>query len=105
MISISIEPADNGLVKHVIDDNVNGAGEEHIARRVYDFEDKSRINQVKLFNDLILDLGIDIGTDLYSNKVNINVVWGKKYQPTSDEIKNRIKLLELEIKSLSELIK
>jgi len=105
MISISIEPADNGLVKHVIDDNVNGAGEEHIARRVYDFEDKSRINQVKLFNDLILDLGIDIGTDLDSNKVNINVVWGKKYQPTSDEIKNRIKLLELEIKSLSELIK
>ena len=105
MISISIEPADNGLVKHVIDDNVNGAGEEHIARRVYDFEDKSRINQVKFFNDLILDLGIDIGTDLDSNKVNINVVWGKKYQPTSDEIKNRIKLLELEIKSLSELIK
>jgi hypothetical protein len=105
MISISIEPADNGLVKHVIDDNVNGAGEEHIARRVYDFEDKSRINQVKFFNDLILDLGIDVGTDLDSNKVNINVVWGKKYQPTSDEIKNRIKLLELEIKSLSELIK
>lgn len=105
MISISIEPADNGLVKHVIDDNVNGAGEEHIARRVYDFEDKSRINQVKFFNDLILDLGIDVGTDLDNNKVNINVVWGNKYQPTSDEIKNRIKQLELEIKRLSELTK
>lgn len=105
MISISIEPADNGLVKHVIDDNVNGAGEEHISRRVYDFEDKARINQVKFFNDLILDLGIDVGTDLDSNKVNISVDWGKKYQPTAEEIKNRIKMLEAELQALSDLIK
>lgn len=105
MISISIEPADNGLVKHVIDDNVNGAGEEHISRRVYDFEDKSRINQVKFFNDLILDLGIDVGTDLDKNKVNISVVWGNKYQPTAEEIKNRIKTLEAELQVLSDLIK
>lgn len=105
MISISIEPADNGLVKHVIDDNVNGAGEEHISRRVYDFEDKSRKNQIKFFNDLILDLGIDVGNDLDGNKVNISTIWGTKYKPSTTEIMNRIKLLESEIKSLSDLIK
>ena len=28
MISIQIEPADNGVLKFLIDDNVNGGGEE-----------------------------------------------------------------------------
>ena len=38
MITINIEPADNGVVKFLLDDNINGGGEEHVARRVYDFE-------------------------------------------------------------------
>ena len=29
MITIQIEPADNGVVKFLIDDNVNGGGEEY----------------------------------------------------------------------------
>lgn len=105
MISVSIEPADNGLVKHLIDDNVNGAGEEHISRRVYDFEDQSRKNQIKFFNDLVLDLGIDVGSDLDREKLVVTTTWGKKYKPTQDEIKNRIKMLEAELKLLSDAIK
>jgi hypothetical protein len=105
MISVNIEPADNGLVKHLIDDNVNGAGEEHISRRVYDFEDNKRTNQIKFFNDLILDLGIDIGNDLDPNKLIITTAWGKKYKPSAEEIKNRIKTLENELKNLTDLIK
>ena len=38
MISIQIEPADNGLLKLLFDDNVNGGGEEYTTRTVYDFE-------------------------------------------------------------------
>ena len=38
MITIQIEPADNGVVKFLIDDNVNGGGEEYTSRMVYDFE-------------------------------------------------------------------
>ena len=58
MVTITIEPADNGLVKFLIDDNINGGGEEHVARRVYDFDcSTGRHNQVKFVNDLILDLG------------------------------------------------
>jgi hypothetical protein len=105
MISVNIEPADNGLVKHLIDDNVNGAGEEYISRRVYDFEDKSRSNQIKFFNDLILDLGIDAGNDLDREKLTITTTWGKKYKPTQDEIKNRIKQLESELKLLTDATK
>jgi hypothetical protein len=105
MISVNIEPADNGLVKHLIDDNVNGAGEEYISRRVYDFEDKSRSNQIKFFSDLILDLGIDVGNDLDRDKLLITTTWGKKYKPTQDEIKTRIKQLESELKLLTDAIK
>ena len=38
MITISLEPADNGLIKFLIDDNVNGGGEEYTSRVVYEFE-------------------------------------------------------------------
>ena len=106
MLSIGIEPADNGLVKFLIDDNINGGGEEHVARRVYDFDCISgRHNQVKFMNDLILDLGLDIGTQLDSNKLNIELAWGTQYSPTQSELKNKVKLLEKELKKYNALIK
>ncbi len=105
MININIEPADNGVIKFIIDDNINGAGEEHVTRRVYDFEStNARSTQVKFLNDLILDLGIDTGTDLDSNKIKIEAGWGSQYTPTSHELKTRIKVLELELKRLNRLI-
>lgn len=104
MITVTIEPADNGLIKHVVDDNVNGGGEEHIARRVYDFEGiEARENQIKFFYDMILDLGVDIGTDLDGDKLSISTEWGSKYKPTAAEIEQRVKELEAEIKRLSTL--
>lgn len=105
MININIEPADNGVIKFIIDDNINGAGEEHITRRVYDFEStNARFTQIKFLNDLILDLGIDTGTDLDSNKIRIEAAWGNHYTPTQHELKTRIKILELELKKLNGLI-
>ena len=54
MITISIEPADNGVVKFLIDDNVNGGGEEFTSRVVYEFDNTlGRANQVKFLKDLI----------------------------------------------------
>ena len=106
MITINIEPADNGVIKFLIDDNINGGGEEYISRRVYDFDgSQGRQNQVKFLLDLILDLGLDTGTDLDKDKVNIRVDWGIQYKPTGDELKNKIKSLEAELKRLNLLIK
>lgn len=105
MIIINIEPADNGVIKFIIDDNINGAGEEHIARKVYDFESTNqRSTQIKFLNDLILDLGIDTGTDLDSNKLKIEAGWGNQYEPSQPELKIRIKLLQAELKKLNGLI-
>ena len=105
MITITIEPADNGLVKFLIDDNINGGGEEHVTRRVYEFEGSNkRKNQDRFINDLILDLGLDTGTDLDSDKLIFKLEWGNQYMPTQSELKNKVKILEKTIKKYNSLI-
>lgn len=106
MITIQIEPADNGVLKFLIDDNVNGGGEEYTSRTVYDFEGISgRANQVKFLKDLVLDLGLATGTDLDRDKLVIKAQWGTQYNPNETELKNRIVALEKELKRLQSLQK
>lgn len=102
MITVSIEPADNGVIKYVIDDNVNGGGEEHVSRKVYDLDnDPERVSLVDFIQDLILDLGLEIGTEIDQHMLHVKTEWGNKYNPSVKETKERIKQLEAEIERLS----
>lgn len=107
MVSITIEPADNGVVKVIFDDSVNGAGEEFVSRRVYDFEkdEESKESIIEFLEDIILDLGIEIGNDLDKYRVAIDAAWGDPSLHDEDSIKQRIKLLKSEIKELESIIK
>ena len=106
MLSIGIEPADNGVIKTLVDDNVNGGGEEFESRHVYEFDGPmKRSNQVKFLKDLIFDLGMDIGTELDPDLVRITMNWGSQYKGSDSEIKNKIQALEKEIKRLESLLK
>lgn len=106
MLSIGIEPADNGVIKSLVDDNVNGGGEEFESRQVYEFDGPmKRSNQVKFLKDLIFDLGMDIGTELDPDLVRITMNWGLQYKGSNSEIKNKIQALEKEIKRLESLLK
>ena len=106
MISISIEPADNGLVKFLIDDNVNGGGEEFTSRVVYEFDNTlGRANQVKFLKDLILDLGLATGSELDRDKLVVKTMWGTQYKPNEAEIKLRVTELKKELKSLEAKLK
>lgn len=106
MITIQIEPADNGVLKFLIDDNVNGGGEEYTSRMVYDFEGPTgRANQIKFLRDLVLDLGMSTGSELDRDKMVIQTEWGKQYTPNELELKNKISALEKELKRLSSLEK
>lgn len=107
MLSIGIEPADNGVIKTLVDDNINGGGEDFEARQVYEFEGPmKRSNQVKFLKDLIFDLGMDVGTELDNDLLQIYVGWGAQHISTSDsEIKNKIQILEKEIKRLGSMLK
>lgn len=101
MITIQIEPADNGVLKFIVDDNVNGGGEEYTSRVVYDFEGISgRANQVKFLKDLVLDLGLSAGSELDRDTLMIMTGWGKQYKPNEVELKNKISELEKELKRL-----
>ena len=105
MISIQIEPADNGIVKFLIDDNVNGGGEEYTSRMVYDFDGYlGRQQQAKFLSDLILDLGLSTGSDIDRDKLEIKLDWGSKYNPSESEIKQRVTMLQKEIKKLTHMI-
>jgi hypothetical protein len=106
MLSIGIEPADNGVIKTLVDDNVNGGGEEFESRHVYEFTGPmKRSNQIKFIKDLIFDLGLDIGTEMDPDHLQIYSSWGNKYVGTDTEIKNKIQLLEKETKRLKSLLK
>ena len=106
MLSIGIEPADNGVIKTLVDDNVNGGGEEFESRQVYEFDGPmKRSNQVKFLKDLIFDLGMDVGTELDPDLIMITMNWGSQYKGSDSEIKNKIQALEKEIKRLESLLK
>ena len=105
MLSIGIEPADNGVIKTLLDDNVNGGGEQFEARQVYEFEGPmKRSNQIKFIKDLIFDLGIDIGTELDPDYLQIFAGWGRKYKGSEKEIKNKIQILQKEIERLGSML-
>ena len=106
MLSIGIAPADNGVIKTLVDDNINGGGEDFEARQVYEFEGPmKRSNQVKFLKDLIFDLGMDIGTEIDNDLIQIYVGWGRQYNGNLSEIKNKIQVLEKEIKRLGSMLK
>lgn len=107
MVTLTIEPADNGVVKIIYDDSVNGAGEEFVSRKVYDFErdEESKESVVDFLSDVVLDLGIDVGSDLDAYKVIIDTEIGDPSAHSEDEIKQRIKELKAEIKELENSIK
>ncbi|MDC0008804.1 hypothetical protein OAE73_00385 [bacterium] len=105
MLSIGIEPADNGVVKTLLDDNVNGGGEQFESRNVYEFDGPmKRPNQVKFLKDLIFDLGLDIGTEMDPDYLQIYVGWGKQFTGTDKEIKNKIRILQSEVERLGSLL-
>lgn len=105
-MNILIEPADNGVIKVAYDDSSNGAGEEFVSKRVYDFEsdDEEKLSIINFLVDLVLDLGIEIGTDIDKYKVLVGREWGDPALQDQEEIKNKIKELQAEIKTLEKYL-
>jgi len=106
MLTVTIEPADNGVVKIMYDDSVNGAGEEHISRVVYDLDgDKTHESLVKFLEDLTLDLGLDTGSKLDPYMVEICKVIGDPSSISTEDLKEKIKELKQEVKRLESIVK
>jgi len=97
MMYVTLEPVDNGVMKIIEDDNINAAGEKYEAKIAYDLENGGLERTAQFFNDLILDLGIDVGSEEDRKKLEIKIGWGANYKPKQEELKVKIAQLEKEL--------
>lgn len=105
MQSISVQLADNGVIKYVEDDNANSAGEGYSSTIVYDFESNDASeNKIKFLLDISEDCGLEFGSTKDPNQIKIIKDWGEHYQPSKAEIEDRISELSAQITKLQSLL-
>ena len=105
MYKVTLEIADNGIIKTIFDDNYNSAGGQFESKKVYDLESDPNYGYektIQFFEDISSDLGVDLGSksDLYN--LMFDVDFGPNYQKSESELKDDIKSLQNRIKSLKE---
>lgn len=98
MQEINITLADNGVIKTVKDDNINGGGSEYESTSVYEFN--SIQNKIKFIEELSIDLGLEFGNSNSKNQIQVISDWGDNYKPTEKEIAFKIKNLKAQIGNL-----
>ena len=99
MQTITLNIADNGIIKTIHDDNINGAGEQYESTVVYEFSSNEK--KIEFIYDLCVDMGLELGNSRSGSQIQIIEGWGEDYQPTSEQIKNKIEELKSQIERLS----
>lgn len=108
MTKVIIENASNGVIKTIIDENANGAGDGYEERKVYDFEndgEKGFENTITFLNELVQDLGIFLGNEFSKDVVESGIRWGNSYRPSEKEIKDKIREYKNRLEELENLLK
>lgn len=101
MQEINLQLADNGVIKHIKDDNINAAGESFESTVVYEFNNNE--NKIKFIEELCVEVGLEFGNSKSKQQIQISSGWGKHYKPTAHEIQGKIKDLQKEIAHLNKL--
>tara|TARA_Y100000361_G_C11136274_1_gene332094 strand:- start:361 stop:705 length:345 start_codon:yes stop_codon:yes gene_type:complete len=97
MVTVILDMADNGVVKTIEDDNINGAGEPHVSKYLYTFEDDNDFkNRMNFLKELCLDIGLQLGSTLDPKRLNISVANKPKKidELTHKELTSRITAAE-----------
>jgi hypothetical protein len=105
MVKIVLEPAGNGVIKRVIDDNHGGGREQWTSTEVYEDskQDDDRHQYImRFFFDLCEDLGMNLGNKFSKDVITIRTEWGSHFEPSEKELESKIKELEAELQSLKE---
>lgn len=98
MQTVKITLADNGVIKTILDDNINSAGENFESTTLYDFEIQS--NKIKFINELCMDIGLSYGNSKNKHQIQIIEDWGIDYNPTNEEKLEKIEKLKIQLKEL-----
>ena len=97
---ITLEIADNGIIKTISDDNINGAGESFEVKTIYNLEKGDIVDtKMELLYELSEDMGMHLGNSKQPDQIQIFSGWGENYKPTKEEIAERIEELEKELAS------
>ena len=98
MQKISLEIADNGIIKTVTDDNINAAGEVFESKVVYDLENGDTTStKLNMLYELSEDMGMELGNSKQRDQIKIISDWGDSFIPQKEdkeELQIRIKELE-----------
>lgn len=106
MIRIFLDIASNGIIKTVLDDNINGAGEKYEKKFVYDFEDDKEFKKrIQFLFELCDEIGIETGNKYDKTTLSMKTEWGKSYMPNEEELEAKMKSLNAELKYLKSLKK
>lgn len=98
MQTVKITLADNGVIKTVLDDNINAAGEIFESTTLYDFEIQS--NKIKFIKELCIDIGLSFGNTKNKHQIKVIEDWGIDYIPSDAEKLEKIERLEKQLKEL-----
>ena len=98
MQQIKIQLADNGVIKTVVDDNINGGGESYESTTVYEFD--TNANKIRFIEELCVDIGLEFGNSKSKSQIQVTDGWGEHYQPTQKEADFKIRNLEIQIKEI-----
>lgn len=103
MIKIELSSASNGVIKKVLDTN---SKEDSSSFKVYEIDSDPNLDSflgiMELYTDISADLGLDLGSDFDPYQLNFDIDWGEKYIPSEEEIEQKIKSLNAELKKLRE---
>ena len=104
MIKITLEPARNGVIKRVIDDNYGGAKQSVTTLDVYEkSSDGNKFGHVmRFFYDLCEDLDMDLGNKFDQEVLTFTKDWGSHYEASVAEVDSKISELEAELELLKE---
>lgn len=109
MIKVELTNANNGIIKKVIDSQYNGVDQTVEIITVYELDEdvpfEHFLKVSNIFEDISADLGINLGGEYDEHKIDFDLDWGSKFQPSTDEINKRIKFYRKKIKELIELKK
>jgi hypothetical protein len=103
MVKITLEPARNGVIKKIDDTNHGGSSAQMTVTDVYEIDPDSEGSTetlTRFIYEICEDLGLDVGNKFSPVAMQINFAWGSHYEPSAEEINERIRELEAELEVL-----
>ena len=101
-MKIILEHTDNGIIKHIIDDNIDGGGKMLERKEIFILDDDI-MNTEKFLKTLIKDLGLYTGNPDDKEVLRLEKTYGPEYYLSTNEAQEKRKILTSELNRIKRL--